>query len=121
MKTVLVVDDLRAVRQQLHIALSQGGYEVVEACDGIDGLEKLAAHSVAAIILDLDMPRMNGLELLQRLGADPRFKGLPALVLSASEKHVVIERVKKAGAKGWISKPFHADALLAALTSLVEA
>ena len=118
-KTVLVVDDSQSVRQQVGLALTQGGFEVIEASDGVDGFSQLEAHEVAAVISDINMPRMNGLELVEKMHAHPRFARLPVVMLTSEAKPQLIARAKLAGAKGWIIKPFKADLLVAALTKLL--
>jgi two-component system, chemotaxis family, chemotaxis protein CheY len=119
-KKVLVVDDSQAVRQQVAQALNVAGYEVVEAIDGIDGQAKVD-ESVAMVILDVNMPRMNGLEMLEAIRRDVKNANLPVVMLSTEGQPQMIERAKKAGAKGWIIKPFKAELLVAAVTKLIAA
>ena len=117
MKKILVIDDSPTVRQQVGLALSQAGYQVVEAVDGLDAIGKVDA-SVAMLICDVNMPRMNGLEMLEKLRADARWKALPVVMLTTEGQPALIERAKKAGAKGWIIKPFKAELLVAAVQRL---
>src|SRR5436853_634078 len=114
MKKILVIDDSPTVRQQVGLALSQAGYQVVEAVDGLDAISKIDA-SVAMLICDVNMPRMNGLEMLEKLRTDARWKALPVVMLTTEGQPALIERAKKAGAKGWIIKPFKAELLVAAV------
>jgi len=116
MKKVLVVDDSPTVRQQVGMALTQAGYAVVEAVDGVDGLAKVDGTSM--VICDVNMPRMNGLEMLERLHADAKYSSLPVLMLTTEGQPALIERAKKAGAKGWVVKPFKAELLVAAVKKL---
>ncbi len=119
-KRILVVDDSRTVRQQVRLALSQGGFEIVEACDGLDGHQKLCEDTqIAAMICDINMPRMNGIELLEKLAAEGG--GVPTVVLTTEGQPELIQRAKRAGAKGWIVKPFKADLLVAAVRKLAAA
>jgi two-component system chemotaxis response regulator CheY len=118
MKRILVVDDAPSVRQQVAIALTQKGYQVVEAGDGLEALQRLAASPVNLIICDVNMPRMNGLEMIERVKADPRNGGLPIIMLTSEGQPALIERAKKAGAKCWIVKPFNATLLVAAVDKL---
>jgi len=116
-KRVLVVDDSPTVRQQVGLALKLAGFDVVEAVDGLDGLDKLDA-SIRILICDVNMPRMNGLEMLEKVKADARFPGVPVVMLTTEGQPSLIERAKKAGAKGWIIKPFKAELLVAAVQRL---
>lgn len=113
MKKVLVVDDSRSVRQQVGLALKQAGFEVVEAIDGVDGLEKISSE-IGMVVCDVNMPRMNGLEFLESIRKQPAYVSVPVLMLTTEGQNALIQRAKKAGAKGWIVKPFKAAALIAA-------
>lgn len=116
---VLVVDDSTSVRQQVSAALTVAGYEVIEAVDGADGLEVISRTSdLSAVICDVNMPRMNGLEMLERVRADSRNLRLPILMLTTEGQPVLMQRAKQAGAKGWIIKPFKPDLLLATIRKL---
>ncbi|MBC7976136.1 MAG: response regulator [Myxococcales bacterium] len=117
MKKILVIDDSPTVRQQVGLALTQAGYQVIEAVDGVDGIAKVDA-SVAMLICDVNMPRMNGLEMLEKLRTDVRWKALPVVMLTTEGQPGLIDRAKKAGAKGWIIKPFKAELLVAAVQRL---
>jgi two-component system chemotaxis response regulator CheY len=121
-KKVLIVDDSRTVRQQLGIVLTEAGYEVVEATDGLDGAEKIAAsNDLAMVICDVNMPRMNGIEMLTFLKQDPRNANLLVLMLTTEGQPALIARAKAAGARGWIVKPFKPDLLLGTVRKLVGA
>ena len=118
-KTVLIVDDSRIIRQQVKQALAEAGFEVIEAQDGLDGLEKLKAHpETVMMISDINMPRMNGLELIDQVKAGGQHAGLPIVVLTTEGHPEMIERARSAGAKGWIVKPFKSDLLVAAAKRL---
>lgn len=120
MKKVLVVDDSPSVRQQVGLALRQAGFDVLEANDGADGATKIDAdRQIAAVICDINMPRMNGLEMLEKVKSDAKNAALPVLMLTSEGQPALVERAKKAGAKGWIVKPFKAELLVAAVKKLV--
>ncbi|MBI2389580.1 MAG: response regulator [Deltaproteobacteria bacterium] len=119
-KKVLVVDDSSTIRQQVNLALSQAGFEVVEAEDGADGIRQLGVHpDVAMVICDVNMPRMNGLEMLAQLRGTPRVP--PILMLTTEAAMDLVAKAKSLGAKGWMVKPFKPDQLVAAAKKLTAA
>jgi two-component system chemotaxis response regulator CheY len=119
-KKILVVDDSQTVRQQVGLALKQAGYEVVEAVDGLEGSQKVDS-TIAMVICDVNMPRMNGLEMLETVKGGGKNPNLPFVMLTTEGQPALIDRAKKAGAKGWIVKPFKAELLVAAVAKLVSA
>ena len=122
MKKILVVDDSRTVRQQVASVLSQAGYQVVDASDGVEAIEKIEANAdLAMVICDVNMPRMNGIDMLLLLKKDERYASLAVLMLTTEGQPGPIQRAKQAGAKGWIVKPFSPDTLLAAVRKLAGA
>ena len=122
MKKILVVDDSRTVRQQVAAVLSQAGYQVVEASDGIEATEKIEANTdLAMVVCDVNMPRMNGIDMLELLKKDQRHADLSVLMLTTEGQPGPIQRAKQAGAKGWIVKPFAPDVILAAVRKIAGA
>ncbi len=121
-KKVLVVDDSQTVRQQVSIALSQAGYEVLEAGDGVEGFDKISGdQEIKLVVCDVNMPRMNGLEMVEKVRGESQFDKLPIVMLTTEGAPQLIARAKKAGAKGWIVKPFKADLLVKAVDKLTAA
>jgi two-component system chemotaxis response regulator CheY len=121
-KKVLVVDDSETVRQQVQLALKDCGFEIVEASDGAEGMSKIAVdREIALVILDVNMPRMNGLEMLEKVKEAGQNSALQVVMLTSEGQQALIERAKKAGAKGWIVKPFKAELLAAAVRKLLAA
>jgi two-component system chemotaxis response regulator CheY len=119
-KKILIVDDSRTIRQQVSFTLGKGGYAVVEAEDGVDGINKLKANAdVSMIISDVNMPNMNGIEMVEKIKTEAVYKDLPIVILTTEGAGELIERAKKAGAKGWLVKPFKPDQLIAAVGKLV--
>jgi two-component system chemotaxis response regulator CheY len=108
-KTVLIIDDSLLVRRQVGIALKTLGYAVVEAVDGLDALDKLDAGETHLIVCDVNMPRMNGLEFLERLST--RASPPPVVMLTTEGEPELIQRARALGAKGWLIKPFKAEFL----------
>jgi two-component system chemotaxis response regulator CheY len=111
-KCILIVDDSETVRQVLLMTLSNSGFNVVEAEDGHNALNKLAHHSVDMLITDLNMPNMDGLELIRqvRQAGAHRFTPIVMLTTESSEEKKLAGR--EAGASGWIVKPFKPEQLL---------
>ncbi|MCP4677205.1 MAG: response regulator [Deltaproteobacteria bacterium] len=118
-KRILIVDDSLSVRQQVGLALTQSGYDVIEAEDGLEGAEKIEkdSSSLDMVISDINMPRMSGIEMMERVSGIVS-KGLPIIVLTTEGQPALIKRAKAAGAKGWIVKPFKAAQLVATVEKL---
>ncbi len=112
-KKVLTVDDSKTMREMVSFTLKSAGYEVVEAEDGQQALAVLKGNKVDVIITDLNMPNMNGIELIRALRADPAYKTTPILMLTTEGDGTKKEEGKIAGATGWIVKPFQPDKLVA--------
>ena len=118
---ILIVDDSATVRQQVGLALQQAGFETVEAVDGVQGLETVQADAtIAAVICDVNMPRMNGLDMVRAVKAQGRFVDLPIVMLTTEGQPSLIREAREAGAKGWIIKPFKAVQLVAAIQKLTS-
>ncbi|MEA2697374.1 MAG: two-component system, chemotaxis family, chemotaxis protein CheY [Myxococcales bacterium] len=110
MKRVLVIDDSSSIREQVRNALTPGGYDVLEAYDGLDGLEKIrTARELDLVLCDLNMPRMGGLELI--IACQKNNCLVPFLILTSDGQPSVIRRARDAGVKGWIVKPIKGDLL----------
>ncbi|MEM7244729.1 MAG: response regulator [Acidobacteriota bacterium] len=121
-KKVLVVDDSATVRQQVGLALVQAGFEVLEAIDGVDGRAAIEANTTLALVIcDVNMPRMDGLEMVEKVKSDPRHGGLPVVMLTTESQPELIKKAKDAGAAGWIIKPFQPAKLIAAAQKLTAA
>jgi two-component system chemotaxis response regulator CheY len=118
-KKILVIDDSETIRQQVKQALAATGYEILEAVDGVDGLEKLRGHGdVSMALCDVNMPRMNGLDMIAEVHrGGPK---IPILMLTTEGQPSLIRRARESGAKGWIVKPFKPELLVAAVTKLLD-
>ena len=114
-KRILTVDDSRTMRDMLKLALEQAGFEVVQADDGIHGLEVLEGESPDVIITDINMPRMDGFGFIEGVRKDERLRAVPILVLTTESDGVKKERARAAGATGWIVKPFNPTKLVDAI------
>ncbi len=118
-KRIMTVDDSSSVRQMVGFTLKDAGYEVIEAVDGKDALAKLAG-SVDMIITDLNMPNMDGIELIRQVRAIPSYKFVPIVMLTTESQAEKKQVGKEAGATGWIVKPFKPEQLLAVVKKVVR-
>jgi two-component system, chemotaxis family, chemotaxis protein CheY len=113
-KKVMIVDDSRTVRQHVHGILSAAGYEVLEASDGIEAIQRIATTpGLSLVICDVNMPRMNGIELVGLVKDQPANANLTIVMLTTEGQAELIAKAKAAGARGWMVKPFKPDLLLA--------
>lgn len=118
---ILIVDDSTMLRDMLSYALNEGGYSnVVEAVDGIDGLEKAKKDTFDLIITDVNMPNMDGILLVNELRSLPQYVKSPILVLTTERDGSMKEKGKASGATGWIVKPFIPDQLLKAVNIVLK-
>jgi two-component system, chemotaxis family, chemotaxis protein CheY len=111
-KTILAVDDSASIRQMVAFTLKSSGYEVVEAVDGMDGLEKAKSKTFNLILTDQNMPRMDGLNLIKSLRAMAQYKTTPILMLTTESSDAMKSQGKAAGATGWLVKPFDPQKLV---------
>jgi two-component system chemotaxis response regulator CheY len=110
-KKIMVVDDSASMRQMIKFTLSSAGFDVIEAVDGLDAIKKLNGP-VHLIIADINMPNMDGIELIRNVRARPDYKFTPIIVLTTESQVALKEEGKSAGATGWIVKPFTQSQLL---------
>ena len=120
MRTILIVDDSETVRNQVGRALKEAGFGVVQASDGVEGLREAQEGDFALILLDVSMPRMGGMELLDRLRQEERTRDVPVLVLTTEMQELMIQRAKRAGAAGWIIKPVKMQLLVEAIKKVAR-
>ena len=110
--TILTVDDSRTMRDMLKLTLASAGFRVVQAIDGLDGLSVLEGEKPNVIITDINMPNLDGFGFIERVRKDDRFLGVPILVLTTESSPEKRNIARKAGATGWIVKPFDAPKLI---------
>ena len=114
--TVLTVDDSRTMRDMLHMALTDAGFRVLQAVDGVHGLEMLdTAEAPDVIITDINMPRLDGFGFIEGVRQDSRHRATPILVLTTESDSAKKNRAREAGATGWIVKPFNPEKLVEAV------
>ena len=104
--TILTVDDSRTMRDLLRLALVQAGFDVLQAEDGVHGLEVLDIERPDVIVTDINMPRMDGFGFIEGVRSDDRHRAIPILVLTTESDDDKKARARRAGATGWIVKPF---------------
>ncbi|MGA7155361.1 MAG: response regulator [Acidobacteriaceae bacterium] len=119
MKRILTVDDSASIRQMVGFTLQKEGYKVSEAVDGKDGLAKITGEAFDMIITDLNMPQMDGIDLIRAARKLPGYAFVPILMLSTESQAEKKDEGRKAGATGWIVKPFNAEQLIAVVRKLV--
>jgi two-component system chemotaxis response regulator CheY len=112
---ILTVDDSASMRALLLHALTTSGFEVAQADDGIAAIEWLAINEVDVVITDINMPRLDGFGLIERLRAGNRHNDRPILVLTTESSDEKKQRARDAGATGWIVKPFDPEKLATAV------
>ena len=118
-KTILSVDDSNSIRQMVAFTLKGAGYEVIEAVDGQEGLDKAKTKTMDLVLTDQNMPRMDGLTLIKALRAIPAYKNVPILMLTTESGDVMKSQGKAAGATGWIVKPFDPVKLLEVVKKVI--
>lgn len=119
-KTVLVVDDSASIRQVVSVTLQNAGYQVMEAADGKEGLDKLAGQRVHLIISDVNMPVMDGIEFVKQVKVKPEYKFTPIIMLTTESAEAKKTEGQAAGAKAWMVKPFQPEQMLAAVAKLIS-
>ncbi|MFP4644034.1 MAG: response regulator [Spirochaetales bacterium] len=117
-KKVLIVDDSAAIRKSISYILGQAGYEVNEAEDGVGGEKRVKESEYDLVITDVNMPNMDGIELVRRIRGHEPSKFTPVIVLTTESQDTKMSEGKEAGATGWIVKPFDAEKLLKVVRKL---
>jgi two-component system, chemotaxis family, chemotaxis protein CheY len=120
MKRILTVDDSATARQMTGLVLRGAGYEVIEAVDGEDALAKVPGRELNLVLTDINMPKMDGLELTRRLRAMDECKFVPIVLLTTESHPEKKQEGKAAGASGWIVKPFNPEQLLAVVKKVMR-
>lgn len=119
-RTIITVDDSSSVRQMVGFTLQRAGYSVVEACDGRDALSKMAQTSAHMVIADLNMPNMDGIDLIRHLRREPAYRFVPIIMLTTENEATKKQAGREAGATGWIVKPFTPEQLVAVVSKVLR-
>jgi two-component system chemotaxis response regulator CheY len=117
-KTVMVVDDSGTFRTVVRMALQKAGYEVVEALDGQEAMDKLATTRPHLIVCDVNMPRMDGLEFARQVKASALHRFTPVIMLTTEFQEAKKAEGRAAGVRAWITKPFQPSQLVDAVAKL---
>jgi len=120
-RKVITVDDSATVRLALKKPLMDDGYEVIEATDGTDAVRKLLDQDVDLMITDLNMPKMDGIELIRQVRRDGKNRFLPIIMLTTESQSEKKMEGRAAGASGWITKPFTPHQLLSVVKMICPA
>jgi two-component system chemotaxis response regulator CheY len=119
MATILAVDDSASMRQMVSFTLKSAGYQVTEASDGQDALNKAKIGQFDLVLTDVNMPVMDGIQLVQELRALANYKFTPILMLTTESAVDKKMEGKKAGATGWLVKPFNPEQLLSTIKKVL--
>jgi two-component system chemotaxis response regulator CheY len=120
MRKILTVDDSNSIRQMVAYTLRKAGYDVMEAVDGKDGLAKVTGTKFDLIVTDLNMPLMDGIQMITAVRKLPGYSFIPILMLTTESQAEKKDAGKKAGATGWIVKPFNEEQLISVIQKLVR-
>jgi two-component system chemotaxis response regulator CheY len=112
-KRILTIDDSKTIRDMLRLTLVEAGYEVFQAVDGEDGMNVLSRQEVDIVITDINMPKMDGYEVVRQIRSNPAYEDMPVLVLTTESEAEKKNVARDAGATGWMVKPFDPERLIA--------
>jgi len=116
---IMTVDDSASMREMVRATLTSAGYEVVEAVDGQEALDYARENPCDLVISDVNMPRMDGITLVHELRSLPHYRLTPLLLLTTESSQEKKLEGKRAGATGWIVKPFNPEQLLATMARVL--
>lgn len=119
MTSILAVDDSPSMRQMVTFTLKSAGFDVTEAEDGAQALEKAKAGSFNLVLADVNMPNMDGISLVRELRQLPEYKFTPLLILTTESGQDKKAEGKQAGATGWLVKPFNPEQLVATVQKVL--
>lgn len=120
MHSILAVDDSASMRQMVSFTLQNAGYDVTEAVDGQDALEKASQRDFGLVLTDQNMPRLDGIGLTRALRDQPKFKSTPILILTTESSNEMKQAGRNAGATGWMVKPFDPAKLIEVIKKVVR-
>ena len=115
----MIIDDSTSLRQVVKLTLVSAGYDVIEACDGVDAVSKLDGKKVHLIICDVNMPNMDGISFVKHVKTMPNYKFTPVIMLTTESQEAKKQEGQAAGAKAWVVKPFKPETMLIAVSKLI--
>ncbi|MBF0565681.1 MAG: response regulator [Nitrospirae bacterium] len=118
-KTIMVIDDSATIREVVKTTLHKSGYDVIEAQDGKDAINKLKGQKVHLMICDVNMPNMDGITFVKAVKQMPNYKFTPIIMLTTESQETKKQEGKEAGAKAWVVKPFKPETMIAAIEKLI--
>lgn len=120
MHSILAVDDSPSMRKMVSFTLTGAGYQVIEAVDGQDAFEKAQSHSIDLVLVDQNMPRLDGIGLTRLLREHPKYKNIPILILTTESSDQMKQAGRSAGATGWLVKPFDPARLIEVIQKVIR-
>lgn len=118
-QTILMVDESKIMRDMVGFALAQAGYTVLAAANGREALKMLDEHDAHCVLADMDLPHMNGVELVKNLREHPRYEKMPCVLLAVDNNDIKKQSARKVGANGWVAKPCAPANLVSAVQKAV--
>ena len=119
-KKILVIDDSASLREVVSIALQGAGYEVVQAADGQQALDKLDGSRIHLAICDVNMPVMDGISFVKEAKKRQEYRFMPIIMLTTESRESRKQEGQMAGAKAWVVKPFRPEQMLHAVAKLIS-
>ncbi len=120
MHSILAVDDSPSMRKMVSFTLTGAGYQVIEAVDGQDAFEKAQSHAIDLVLVDQNMPRLDGIGLTRLLRDHPKYKTTPILILTTESSDQMKQAGRSAGATGWLVKPFDPTRLIEVIQKVIR-
>ena len=120
MKNILIVDDSESIRELVSLTLESAGYKVDKGSDGIEAVQLLDGREISLVITDLNMPNMDGIQLIREIRKKDHYSTIPILMLTTESQQVKKDEAKAAGATGWIVKPFVQEKLLEVVKKVIR-
>jgi len=119
-KTILIADDSESIRELVGLTLTAAGYEVLKSEDGESALSQLDGQKIDLVITDLNMPKIDGINLIRKIRTKGSYGTVPILLLTTESQTAKKEEAREAGATGWIVKPFLQDKLIAVVQKVIR-
>jgi two-component system chemotaxis response regulator CheY len=119
-KNILIVDDSESIRELVGLTLESSGYRIEKGIDGKDALRFLDGRSLDLVITDLNMPQMDGIQLIREIRKHASYSKVPILMLTTESQAIRKDEAKAAGATGWIVKPFVQEKLLQVVKKVIR-